>query len=180
MTFKAFADAADRLASQIPEPLLEGLTGGIQVSREERQYPDDPPDVRILGEYITDPYLGAYIVLYHGSFRRLFAGEPEEVWLEELAATLRHELRHHLEARAGLSDLDLEDMKELQRLWEEWIAMTEGEEGGEGAEPGESREPRAEDGDGPGGDGGQGDAAGPSRSSDQGSRRWWRPFWKRG
>src|SRR5690606_35684113 len=51
MTFNRFVEAADRLASQIPEPLLEGLTGGIQVSREERQNPDDPPDVRILGEY---------------------------------------------------------------------------------------------------------------------------------
>lgn len=140
MTFKAFADAADRLASQIPEPLLEGLTGGIQISREERQYPDDPPDVRILGEYITDPYLGAQIVLYHGSFRRLFAGEAEEVWLEELAATLRHELRHHLEARAGLSDLDREDMEELRRLWEEWIAMTQGDEGGEGRAHGDDGE----------------------------------------
>lgn len=139
MTFNRFVEAADRLASQIPEPLLEGLTGGIQVSREERQNPDDPPDVRILGEYITDPFLGAQIVLYHGSFRRLFAREPEEVWLEELAITLRHELRHHLETRAGLSDLDREDMEELQRLWDEWLAITEGavdeEEGGEAGDP---------------------------------------------
>lgn len=128
MTFNAFADAADRLASQIPAPLLDELNGGIQVSREERRNPDDPPDVRILGEYITDPYLGAHIVLYHGSFKRLFASEPEEVWLEELAATLRHELRHHLEARAGLSDLDWEDMEELRRLWEEWAGPADDEE----------------------------------------------------
>lgn len=129
MTFNAFADAADRLASEIPDPLLDELNGGIQVSREERRNPDDPPDVRILGEYITDPYLGAQIVLYHGSFKRLFASEPEEVWLEELAITLRHELRHHLEARAGLSDLDREDMEELRRLWEEWAGPEDGEEG---------------------------------------------------
>jgi len=59
--------------------------------------------------------------------------------LEELAITLRHELRHHLETRAGLSDLDREDMEELQRLWDEWLAITEGavdeEEGGEAGDP---------------------------------------------
>ncbi|BAS26453.1 metallopeptidase family protein [Limnochorda pilosa] len=127
MTFDAFADAADQLAEQIPPELLEGLNGGIQVSREERRNPGDPPDVRILGEYVTDPYLGAQILLYHGSFRRLFATEPEEVWLEELATTLRHELRHHMENRAGLEDLDREDVEELRRLWEEWVEASGGE-----------------------------------------------------
>lgn len=70
----------------------------------------------ILGEYITDPWLGPRIALYYGSFVELFTGEPEPVWEEELWTTIKHELRHHVEAQAGLADLDLEDLLELERM----------------------------------------------------------------
>lgn len=116
MDLDLFTATADRLVERIPPVFLEGLNGGIVVRRRARRNPGDPPGVFILGEYITDPYLGCYIALYWGSFCELFAGEDEKVWEEELWETIKHELRHHIEARAGESDLDREDAEELARM----------------------------------------------------------------
>lgn len=117
MQFDAFADLADRYARRIPPALLAGLNGGIAIEEAAHRRDDDPPDVYILGEYVTDEYLGCNIVLYYGSFVKLF-GDDEATIREELWDTLRHEVRHHIEERAGLDDLDREDMEQLRRLWE--------------------------------------------------------------
>ncbi len=68
-----------------------------------------------MGEYIDDPYgLGNYIVLYYGSFREVLGDAPAEVWEEELWETMLHEIRHHVELRAGVDDLELEDLRQLK------------------------------------------------------------------
>lgn len=101
---------------RVPEPLVEGLNGGVAIRRRAMRRKGDPAGVCILGEYVTDPVLGCYIVIYWGSFAELFAGEPDEVWEQELWDTIRHELRHHVEERAGVGDLDLEDEAELEQM----------------------------------------------------------------
>lgn len=119
MDIERFARIADSMTERIPSEFLEGLNGGIVVLDEAHHRPNDPKGVYILAEYITDEALGAYIALYHGSFAKLFAAESEEVWHKELWETITHELRHHVEARAGMGDLDLEDEIELERFREE-------------------------------------------------------------
>lgn len=115
MQIDAFERLAARLAERIPDPLLQDLNGGIIVAEEAHRRDDDPQGVYILGEYITDPHLGAYIVLYYGSFRQLF-GDDRRLIEAELWETLRHEIRHHIEERAGVDDLDIEDMVQLAEL----------------------------------------------------------------
>ncbi|MFZ5814630.1 MAG: metallopeptidase family protein [Bacillota bacterium] len=119
MDLDAFTAAADQMVERIPPLFLEGLNGGITVRRMARRNPGDPAGVYILGEYITDPVLGCYIALYWGSFVELFGDQPREVWEEELWETIKHELRHHVEARAGEYALDLEDAQELAQMREE-------------------------------------------------------------
>ncbi len=116
MDIDAFTERLDRMMDRVPPALLRDLEGGVSVSADEHRRRGDPPGVYILGEYITDPYLGCLIVMYHGSFRRLFAGEPDAVWEKEMWDTLRHEIRHHVEGMAGVSDLDVEDLMELERM----------------------------------------------------------------
>lgn len=114
---RTFEEMANRLYDEIPEALLQGLNGGILISEEVRQDDPDLPDVYIMGEYIDDPYgLGNYIVLYYGSFRKVLRDEPPEVWEDELWETMLHELRHHVELRAGVDDLDMEDLRQLEEF----------------------------------------------------------------
>jgi hypothetical protein len=48
-------------------------------------------------------------VLYHGSFRALSSLDDDFDWREEAWETLTHELRHHLEWRAGAPELEAFD-----------------------------------------------------------------------
>ncbi len=116
MDIDRFTELADRLMEQVPEPVLEGLNGGVAIRRRAMRRKDDPPGVYILGEYMTDPAMGCYIMIYWGSFAELFAGEPDDVWEKELWDTIRHELRHHVEGRAGVVDLDVQDEVELEEM----------------------------------------------------------------
>ncbi|HWI53479.1 MAG TPA: metallopeptidase family protein [Symbiobacteriaceae bacterium] len=116
MDIEQFTELADRLMERVPEPVLEGLNGGVTIRRNALRDKHDPRDLFILGEYVTDPLLGCYVVIYFGSFQAVLAGEPEAMWEEELWETIRHELRHHLEVRAGEDDLDREDAEQLYEL----------------------------------------------------------------
>ena len=113
----AFEELANRLFDEIPPALLEGLNGGILISEEAHQEDHDLPDVYIMGEFIDDPFgLGNYIVLYYGSFLEVLGDAPPDVWEEELWETMLHEIRHHVELRAGVDDLDLEDLRQLEEF----------------------------------------------------------------
>ena len=130
VSYKQFRRMANRLVGRIPEVFLKDLNGGIIALEEAEQRDPDLPDVYILGEYVEDPYgLGRQIVLYYGSFRKLFADEPVEVWEKELWETILHEIRHHIESLAGVDDLEIEDMRQLAefRRW----AAEQGYRGGE-------------------------------------------------
>lgn len=54
------------------------------------------------------------IHLYYGSFASLARTDPNFDWESELRETIEHELRHHLEDRAGFPDLRREDWAEEQ------------------------------------------------------------------
>jgi hypothetical protein len=113
MDIDRFTVLADRLMDQVPPPVLEGLNGGVSIRRRAMRRPTDPEGVYILGEYITDAAMGCYVILYYGSFAAIFNGQLEEAWEAQLWETIRHELRHHLEHRAGEHDLDVEDAVQL-------------------------------------------------------------------
>ena len=116
-TLKEFRRIVAEALDRVPPALLEGLDAGVLVVEEARRHPHDPPDVYILGEYVDDPHgLGRYIVLYYGSFRAILADADVKTLRREVEETIRHELRHHVESLAGVSDLDEEDWRELQAL----------------------------------------------------------------
>ncbi|NLF34633.1 MAG: hypothetical protein GX585_01555, partial [Clostridiales bacterium] len=58
--------------------------------------------------------MGRYINLYYGSFAAVLGDEPEEVWDDELYATLAHEFTHHIESLAGERGLERKDAALLE------------------------------------------------------------------
>jgi len=120
VSIERFEELANELYDEIPPEFLDGLNGGIVIEENACQEDPDLPDVYIMGHYVEDPYLGCYIVLYYGSFAAVLGDEPEEVWEDELWETMLHELQHHIESRAGESNLDIQDLIELERLRREY------------------------------------------------------------
>lgn len=119
-TYDQMGDWLEEIAARFPEAFFEDLDGGIQLEEEALSDPDFPPgEMYIMGEYIHD-LLGRYILLYYGSFAALLSDEDEEVWKDEIFATVAHEFTHHLEETAGLHALDDKDLAFLREALAEY------------------------------------------------------------
>jgi hypothetical protein len=114
MRLADFEALTGRLADELPQDFLDGILE-VTVSPATLPHPTRG-DVYTLGECI--PILGdepgpdavqSRIVLYHGSFQALAAGRDDFDWRAEAWETLTHELRHHLEWRARVADLEALD-----------------------------------------------------------------------
>ena len=115
LTIDEVNDLLDGMADSFPEPLFDGLNGGINLLEDALPDPAFPAgEMYILGEYCEDQ-LGRYIDLYYGSFAALAEKEAwdRKTWEGELYTTLSHELTHHMENRSGLHALDDRDAEEL-------------------------------------------------------------------
>lgn len=108
-------DILDEVYAEFPEPLFDGLNGGVLLLEEELPDPEAGEDVYVMGEYCHDE-MGRYINIYYGSFAALLFDEPREVWVDELRTTLRHELTHHVEGLAGERSLERKDTAQLEQF----------------------------------------------------------------
>ena len=106
-------DILEEVYAELPEPLFNGLNGGVLLLEDEVPDPEAGPDIYIMGEYCWDE-MGRYINIYYGSFAAVLYDEPREVWVDELRVTLRHELTHHVEGLAGERGLERWDEEELE------------------------------------------------------------------
>ena len=105
-SYEQMGDWLEEIAAQFPEAFYEELDGGIQLEEAALPDPDFPEgEMYVMGEYVHD-FLGRYILLYYGSFAALLAEEDENVWRDEIFATVAHEFTHHMEDTAMLHDLD--------------------------------------------------------------------------
>jgi hypothetical protein len=110
-----FEDLVRRLQAEIPSEFLAGVHG-IEVSRKTLPHPTRA-EVYTLGECVpigTEAEGGveglqSRVVLYYGSFVALARLAEDFDWRTETWETLTHELRHHLEWRARVPDLEAFD-----------------------------------------------------------------------
>ena len=119
ITIDRFGEILDEMACELPMEFYDELNLGISISPEYRLHPEArEDDLYIMGEYQSSQ-IGSGIVIYYGSFMKLYGGLPETELYDELRKTLRHEFRHHMERRAGERGLELEDERQLSEyLWE--------------------------------------------------------------
>ena len=103
------------LLDELPEAFFRELTGGVVVS-EAVMIPDyaRDNDLYTLGHYRF--FSGVrQIVMYKGSFDRVYPEAEEAEARELLRGVLRHEFRHHLEFLSGIHDassLEAQDERE--------------------------------------------------------------------
>ena len=104
-----------RITAELPEHFLEGIAGievtGKTVPHSVRE------GVYTLGECVPHdfggpdqgPQLRSTVFLHYGSFATLARTDPRFDWREEAWETLAHEVRHHLEWRARVPELEALD-----------------------------------------------------------------------
>ncbi len=113
--YEAFAARAREIAKAIPADFMEGVED-VVVHRGVKRHPLIR-DVVTLGECEPSRLVamaggepGASIVhLYYGSFGDLARRDPRFDWEAELKETVEHEVKHHVEDRAGVRALIDED-----------------------------------------------------------------------
>lgn len=114
ISINRFEEILGLLAEELPAAFYEELNGGIIVDPGRLLHPaDQDGSLYILGEYRIDPAMGKYIVMFYGSFRRVFGDLDEQALTEEMRKVLRHEFRHHVEGRAGVRDLEVWDEEQI-------------------------------------------------------------------
>lgn len=132
MDFDRFSDFAVEVMATVPPEYLSGIAG-VEVHRRSLSHPH-LEGYFTLGECgddevtaLTDPAaLRSRIHLYYGSFRSLSRKDPCFDWREELRETILHEIRHHLEDRAGILDLLQEDaLDEALAAWKSGLELPE-------------------------------------------------------
>ena len=119
MRLRAFVSAARREFEAIPEEYRRGVSGPVVVRRAKRH--PFLPKYYTLGQCVPvsamftlgEEHLST-VFLYYGSFVACAMRDPEFLMEEEIRETVRHEIRHHIEDRAGAPDLRHEDEAEEQ------------------------------------------------------------------
>jgi predicted Zn-dependent protease with MMP-like domain len=116
MTFAEFEARAREMFDSIPPEFREGVDG-LVVEPGTQPHPE-LPGIWTLGECVTEQYpsefggpgeVRSFVVLHHGSFRRVAEREEGWDWEGELWETITHEIKHHLESLASEDALEVED-----------------------------------------------------------------------
>ena len=116
VTIDEMESMLDEMASELPLEFFEYLNGGIMLLPEIKFHNKSRRnDLVVLGEYHQDKNMGRYIVIYYGSFSRLFSHLSKEDLSEKLKGTLKHEFRHHLETLSGEKGLSVRDAEDIAR-----------------------------------------------------------------
>ena len=112
LSFEEAGKVLDEAVEALPEGIFDDLNGGVNLLPDEKRGEDGR---LILGLYHNDA-MGRWVEIFYGSFLRVFPEATDEAFAEELRKTLRHELTHHVESKAG--DRTLEHWDEEQKaLW---------------------------------------------------------------
>ena len=112
---REYRKIVSELLDELPEEFFRELSGGVIVSNT-LMIPDyaQGDDLYTLGLYRV--FSGVrQIILYKGSFDRLYPQVDVEEARDILRGVLRHEFRHHLEFLSGIhgpSSLEAEDRRD--------------------------------------------------------------------
>lgn len=109
----------DEIAEELPNVFYDKLNEGIVLLPQVKYHPESRASdcLYIMGEYCHS-ITGNHITIYYGSFEKVCEGWQEEDIKNRLRQTLYHEFTHHMENRAGLRDLEVEDERQLREYRE--------------------------------------------------------------
>lgn len=106
----------DEICEEIPKEFFNKLNEGVVLLPKYKLHAESNEDnpLYILGEYRRSSS-GRNIVIYYGSFERVYNGFSERSLRRKLKDTLLHEFTHHLESLAGERGLEVKDAEDIQK-----------------------------------------------------------------
>lgn len=108
-TYEETEKMLNAIVDSTPDELFYGLSGGVILSEKVKLHPGSGRrPLYILGEYLRNT-LGNCIVIYYGSFNLVHGFLDDDEYYEKLRHTFAHEMRHHMEFRSGVKDLERYD-----------------------------------------------------------------------
>ena len=113
-TYEETERMLEKIIDSTPAELMKDLSGGVVLSEKVKFHPQSKvgKPLFIMGEY-RDDFMGKSIIIYYGSFCRVYGYLSSAEFYEKLRHTFAHELRHHLERLSGIRDLDKFDEERL-------------------------------------------------------------------
>ncbi|MDD3109012.1 MAG: hypothetical protein PHH32_00020 [Eubacteriales bacterium] len=114
-----FTRLLEEAAAELPQEIFKDLNLGIGVVEGCKLNPRTASGrpAYILGEYRAGGTMGRGIVLYFGSFVRVFHDLADDALGKvRITDVLKHELTHHLESLAGERDLEILDARQLKEM----------------------------------------------------------------
>ena len=116
ITLHRFEQIVRDLSGELPDVFFHDLDGGIRVTKIDKIHPATIEDnLYILGEYQVRYPIGRSIIIYYGSFEKMYHHLDEYHLIKEIRHVLRHEFRHHLEHLAGQKDLEIVDKQRIDK-----------------------------------------------------------------
>ena len=117
ITTEEYRQIISELLDELPRAFFRELSGGVIVS-ETLVIPDyaRDGDLCTLGQYQVSAVV-RQIVMFKGSFDRVYPRADAAEARERLRGILRHEFRHHLEFLGGIhnsASLEAEDRRQKQ------------------------------------------------------------------
>lgn len=115
VTLDRFEELAEEAISDVPEEFFEHLNGGIVIVDRVKNHEDSVPErpLYVMGEYTQSRMMGRHILLYYGSFMKIYGDLDEKAVVPVIRATILHEFTHHLESLSGEKDLEIKDKIKL-------------------------------------------------------------------
>ena len=114
ITIDEMEEMLEEISRELPPEFYKELNGGILLLPDLKISPEAiDDDLYTMGEYRYSPSMGRYIIIYYGSFRRLYGHMTGEQLKTRLRETLYHEFTHHMESLAGERGLEIKDEWEL-------------------------------------------------------------------
>lgn len=106
----------DEICGEIPKEFFNKLNEGVVLLPRYKLHAESTEDspLYILGEYRRSAS-GRNIVIYYGSFKRVYNGLSERSIRRKLKDTLLHEFTHHLESLAGERGLEIKDAESIEK-----------------------------------------------------------------
>lgn len=111
----------DDISQELPADFFKELNEGVVLLPQIKLHQEsrERDNLYIMGQYVRS-ITGRHIVIYYGSFKRVYSNISLHALKIKLRDTLIHEFTHHMESLAGEKGLEIKDAEGMEKYRNRW------------------------------------------------------------